>query len=148
MIGGLYFTVRGLPVPQGSSRAFVVAGKARIVTKTARLSDWRSAIATAAGTVMGTEPLLDGPLTVRAEFFLPRPKSTKRVYPAVRPDLDKLARALLDGCTGVVWTDDSRVVDLIVSKRYGDAPGVSVEILPHAAEPFESRLERGSEAQR
>ena len=140
---GLHFAVRGLPVPQGSARAFNIGGRAVIVTKTARLCDWRQAIAKAAGEMM-VGALLDCPLTVYADFTFLRPKSSKRVYPSVRPDLDKLARALLDACTDVVWTDDSRVVDLYVRKRYGDIPGVDVEILPHADEPFEKRLERGS----
>ena len=50
------------------------------------------------------------------------------MVPGTRPDLDKLARALLDGITGVVVKDDSLVVDLMVGKRYGEAPGVVVEI--------------------
>lgn len=128
------FTVRGLPVPQGSSRAFAVGGKARIVSTSAPLSAWRNAIAVAASREMGTDPLLDEPLSVTATFMLPRPASIpkKRVYPAVKPDLDKLARALMDALTGVVWRDDSRVVEMSIDKRYTDTPGVTVvvEVLP------------------
>ena len=38
---------------------------------------------------------------------LPRPKTikpSKRPYPHVRPDIDKLERAVLDGLTGVVFS--------------------------------------------
>ncbi len=146
MIGGLHFAVRGLPIPQGSKVAGVTrSGKPYLRdVKPKRLKSWRRAVGAAAATAM-TGPLLDGPVTVWAEFCVgPRPKSSKRVYPSVKPDLDKLIRAVNDACTDVVWTDDSRVVDLHVRKRYGDIPGVDVEILPYADEPFEKRLERGS----
>ncbi len=69
-------------------------------------------------------------LYVRVEFILPRPKSVKRIYPAVKPDLDKLVRAVLDGLWPA-WGDDAQVVGLLASKRYcgeGELPGVWVEI--------------------
>ena len=124
------FVVRGLPVPQGSAKPFIAGGRARLATKSAPLMAWRTAIATAAATAMGEEPVMDVPVVVTAWFFLPRPKSIpKRVrYPAGRPDIDKLARALLDGITGVVVSDDSRVVSLYTSKAYSDAPGVRVTV--------------------
>lgn len=124
------FTVRGLPVPQGSVRAFMAGGRARVATKSAPLMAWRTAIATAGGTAMGERPVLAGPVVVRATFSVPRPASAPRrvLVPATRPDLDKLARALLDALTGVVLRDDSQVVDLVLGKRYGTAPGVDVAV--------------------
>lgn len=125
----LTFTVRGGPVPQGSARAFLAGGKARLATRSTPLLAWRTAIATAAGTAMGDQPVREVPTTVLATFTLPRPRSVRRPVPSVKPDLDKLARALLDGMTGVVLRDDSLVVDLLVGKRYGDVPGVRVEVM-------------------
>ncbi len=124
------FSVRGLPVPQGSKVPGVTKeGKPYLRdVKPKALADWRNAIAVAASDVMATDPLLDDAVRVRAEFILPRGKSVKRRHPAVRPDLDKLTRALLDACTGVVYRDDALVVYLSISKAYGDAPGVHVTI--------------------
>ena len=34
------------------------------------------------------------------------------------PDLGKLARAVLDALTGIVWVDDDQVVDLVCRKRW------------------------------
>ena len=61
-----------------------------------------------------------GPVTVRIDFHLPRPKTLpKRVkYHCKKPDLDKLARGSLDAMTGTLWTDDAQVVDLHVVKHY------------------------------
>jgi crossover junction endodeoxyribonuclease RusA len=126
----IVFTVRGLPVPQGSTRAFVSGGRARVVSTSAPLAAWRHAIATEARAAMGDRPTIDGPVAVAADFYLRRPKSAPRrvMHPATKPDVDKLARALLDACTGVVFVDDSRVVSLSVGKLYGDA-GVDVSIV-------------------
>lgn len=68
-------------------------------------------------------------MRIWAEFNFVRPKSSKRDYPSVKPDLDKLERALLDGLTdsGVIW-DDALVVSMTASKRYADRPHVRVLI--------------------
>lgn len=72
-------------------------------------------------------PLLDGPVAVELLFLIPRPKTVVRQYPTGRyeGDLDKHARAILDAMTGIVYKDDSQVVDMPVKKRYTDGqPGV------------------------
>jgi Holliday junction resolvase RusA-like endonuclease len=57
---------------------------------------------------------------------------TKRPFPIVPPDLDKLARGLLDGIgqSEVIWGDDSQVIQLIARKFYADdrEPGAEVKI--------------------
>jgi crossover junction endodeoxyribonuclease RusA len=60
---------------------------------------------------------------------MPRPKSLpKRVtHMTKKPDIDKLIRAVLDALKGVAWCDDSQVVSVYASKRYGQ-PGCKVEI--------------------
>ena len=57
---------------------------------------------------------------------------TQRPLPIVPPDLDKLARGLLDGIgqSEVIWGDDSQVINLIARKFYADdrEPGAEVKI--------------------
>jgi crossover junction endodeoxyribonuclease RusA len=127
------FVVRGVPVPQGSSRAFVGKGKngkprAFVATEAhtdSPLGSWRTAIAQEAREAMGDRPLLEGPLKVWLTFVFPRPAShflpanSRRpvrelradapTYLCTKPDLDKLLRAALDAMTGVVWRDDGQV---------------------------------------
>jgi Holliday junction resolvase RusA-like endonuclease len=59
-------------------------------------------------------------------------KISKRAYPIVPPDLDKLARAVLDGIgqSEVIWGDDSQVIELAATKVYADnrAPGAIIVI--------------------
>ena len=129
------FEVAGDPVPQGSMRAFARQGRA-VVTHSApaRLAGWRHAIGWAAREAQRGGGLLSGAVAVRATFRLQRPGSVpprKRAHPAVRPDLDKLARSLLDAITGVVIADDAQVCRLEVVKVYcspAEAPGASVEV--------------------
>lgn len=69
------------------------------------------------------EPLLDEPLQLVLKFVVERPGKPKFAdAPAVAADLDKMVRAVGDALTGVIWVDDSRVVELIASKRFGDGP--------------------------
>lgn len=126
------FNVAGTPVPQGSTKAFVVNGRA-VTTSTSgqNLKHWRQSIAQAAQDARKGQFADRGvPVTVSLEFRLQRPKSApKRVtHPTSKPDLDKLIRASLDALTGVVFADDSQVVRLTTTKNYAvnAAPGVCV----------------------
>ncbi len=123
------FEVHGLPIPQGSTRVWMVNGKP-ITTSSARgLGAWRRLVADVAQNYAPKEPW-DGPVGIELHFGLPKPKSApkrKRVWPDKRPDLDKLTRAVLDALTYVVFADDSQVIDIRASKDYG-APGVHVEV--------------------
>lgn len=50
-------------------------------------------------------------------------------YCHIRADLDNLAKSILDAFTGVLWLDDSQVVDLHCSKICGrEIPGILVTI--------------------
>lgn len=130
------FHVRGLPVPQGSTRAWVVHGKPIITSSAKGLSTWRRLVADVAQNYAPAEPW-EGPVGIELHFGLPKPKSApkrRRVWPDKRPDLDKLTRAVLDALTYVVFVDDSQVIDIRASKDYG-APGVVVEIRRIVEEP-------------
>ncbi len=78
---------------------------------------------------------MTGALEVSVVFYLPRPKTVSekdRKLPIVPPDIDKLARGLLDGIgqSQVVWGDDSQVVELKAVKVYGtDFIGANVKII-------------------
>jgi Holliday junction resolvase RusA-like endonuclease len=64
-----------------------------------------------------------GQVAVRLVFYLPRPKRMRRPAPTVKPDLDKLARAVLDALSGVAYEDDAQVCHLVATKHYADEYG-------------------------
>ena len=132
--------ITGDPATQGSTRAFVVAGRARVVHDNAKTKPWRQTIAQEVRRRLAGRYASQGPVLVTADFIIPRPPSHWRkdgtprkgapAYP--RLDADKLGRALLDALTGVAYTDDSQVTQLMVTKWYQPLPhyitGVSLDI--------------------
>jgi len=118
------FSVEGTPIQQGSMRHI---GQGRMIhNKAVELAAWRADIASAAK-MAGCKPILD-PIAITMRFRVKRPKSVKRDYPTVAPDLDKYIRGVNDGLTGVAFADDSQVIKITASKEYSDHPGVDIEI--------------------
>lgn len=136
------FFVPGQPQPQGNKTAITRGGRTVIVegrTSKARkaFTEWRDAITRGADLWLvanGTVRYV-GPVRVRLAFRLPRPATVtprRRWWPAVPPDLDKLARAVLDGLKPI-WVDDAQVCELIARKRYAapnEPTGVAITIEP------------------
>lgn len=121
--------VPGTPRPQGSKIA-IRPGVLREQSK--GLPAWRARIAQFASDSARLYgwPLTDVGVNVDCLFTTSRPKShltSKGVLRAHAPmfpgrgfgDVDKLARAALDGITGVLIADDSQVVRLRVVREYG-----------------------------
>lgn len=75
-----------------------------------------------------TPPKALGPIKVVVRFYLPKPKKPKYNLPAVRPDLDNYLKAFLDACTGILYEDDSQIIDLHGLKLYSETPSVYVSV--------------------
>lgn len=84
---------------------------------------WRNQVAGMAAEGWAGRPLLDCPLYVEMTFFVARSKghfgsgrnagrlrASAPAFPATRPDVLKLARAVEDALTNVLWRDDARIV--------------------------------------
>lgn len=127
----LRFTVTGIPVPQGSKTAFNVGRRAVVVdaNKTV-LKPWRAHVRQAAETALGGREGFTEAAFVLLDFHMPRPKSVKRARPSVKPDIDKLTRAILDALTDSgVLKDDGLVVTLHVEQWYAThEPHVVVKV--------------------
>lgn len=130
----------GNPVPQGSHRAFMPKGAAKPViveNNDERLRDWRTEMKrelrdTWSASPLGPDPIT-GPVAVGLAFRMHRPANPKhRNYPASAPDIDKLARAVLDSLTQAkVIKDDGLVVQLNTTKVYDTpttTPGVTIKL--------------------
>lgn len=128
-------TIHSEPKAKARPRAAVVNGRARLYTpattrryedlvrKTA-LRDWRRS------------PLQAVAVSLVAVFYLPLPVSWPAwrvaaardgdVVPVGRPDLDNLVKACVDGLSGVVFSDDSLIVEERTAKRYDENPRVDL----------------------
>ena len=126
------FRVHGEPRPQGSSRAFVVKGRAIVTSDNKKLKPWRqdiSSIAAFAMQALNQSPI-EGPVWVAVTFQFQKPKSMpKRVTEKItKPDLDKLLRAVLDGLTGHCFRDDAQVVRVSCRKEFGESAGAIIRL--------------------
>jgi len=90
------------------------------------LALWRSTVALAAR-LSGVKPL-EGGVGIEIVFRVRRPKTVKRDFPTVAPDLDKYIRGVLDALTGIAYQDDSQVIDIKAEKVYSDSAGADIKI--------------------
>ena len=117
----LTFDVSGEPASQGSHS--VIHGRI-VQVNSAKHKRWRNAVAFAALDLVGTDwELIDDPVELSVIFYLPRPKTATREFPAVMPDLDKLIRSVGDSLSGTIIRDDSRIIAISAQKRYADDRG-------------------------
>ena len=131
----LTFTAQGRPAPQGSKRAM---GPGRMIEMSRHVGPWRNAVRAAAqeaARTAGWVPL-DCRHEVHVTLYIKRPAKPKRSWPGRgHGDVDKHARAVLDGLTGPVLADDADVDVLHVTKTFAQpgAPGwgsIHVERIP------------------
>jgi crossover junction endodeoxyribonuclease RusA len=122
----LTIEVLGDPASQGSHS--VINGRI-VQVNSAKHKRWRNAVAFAALDLVGPDfELIDEPVELSVIFYLPRPKTATREFPAVMPDLDKLIRSVGDSLSGTVIRDDSRIIAIHAQKLYADARGVGAVI--------------------
>lgn len=141
--GGVDFTVYGTPQPGGSKRAFFRPGMRvpSVVDANPAVIPWRGAVAAAAVSAWGNRPLLDGPLYLGVTFFRPRPQGHFRsgrnagtlrlnapTHPTTKPDALKLARAVEDALSGVLYRDDAQIVQETITKAWGEPARAEISL--------------------
>lgn len=136
----LHVVVHGTPEPAGSKRSFVPKGWTRpvVVDANPKAKGWKGLVAQHAGEAMEGRALLRGPLHLTLQFTVRRPKGHygarglkpgAPAHPTTRPDVLKLARGVEDALSGVVYADDSQVVDERLRKVFGETEGVEIVVV-------------------
>ena len=128
------FTVPGKAVGKGRPRVSTIAGRPRLYTPASTVK-WEQLVSDAARAAMGSQEPVDGPVSVRIAIDVQIPPSWsksrrkaaegRQVHPG-KPDLDNVAKAVLDACNGICYLDDKQVVRLVGIKRYGVEPMIEV----------------------
>jgi len=109
----------------------------RVIHYSSRVAQWHNLIREAALTAIPQHWPIDASIEIDMVFVLPRPKYHRKPNGTLRekyreaqhvsmPDLDKLARAVLDALTGIAWRDDAQVGYIMATKQYGDVPGCHI----------------------
>lgn len=136
------FSVLGTPAPQGSKRH---VGNGVMVESSKRVKPWRQDVAAAAEEALTGLFPFSGAVGVEIEFRFGRAKGhygtgrnadvlkpSAPHHHAVRPDVDKMTRAVLDALkTAGAYKDDAQVTDLHATKIYcrrGQLPGALITI--------------------
>lgn len=73
---------------------------------------------------------------IKAYYYIPKSYTKKKrleiekglARPMKKPDLDNIAKIILDSLNGVAYIDDKQIVELEIKKYYSEQPRVEVEI--------------------
>lgn len=134
------FKVEGKAVPQPRPRVVRMRNGQSRAYNSEKSVVYKRIVKAAALSEMNKQRLTmtDRPLAMRLTFVFTPPKSyTKKKLEAVKsgelrytkkPDLDNLAKAILDACNNTVYKDDSQIITLSINKEYGHTDHVAVKI--------------------
>lgn len=116
------FSIHMVPVPKARPRLSRYG-----VYTPKKTKDFEQEFLLRAGAYCPTQPM-HGALQLSIRFIMPSPKKCKHAFPVSRPDLDNLAKAVMDAMNGRFYVDDSQIVKLILEKNYGIAPRIDIDI--------------------
>lgn len=127
--------LRGDVVAKGRPRFVRATGVAFTPSHTRR---YESHLRLAAQDAMAGRAPLEGALQMCVRVTLPVPKSYSRrkradalfgvLHPTKKPDWDNFGKIAADSLNAIVFRDDCQIVDGRIVKRYGDVPGIIIEV--------------------
>lgn len=130
-------TIILLGKPRGKQRPRVLRSGIAYTPK--ETVNYETALRLEAATTMRREKRkpYHGPLKITVVAFLPIAASWSKkkraealanlIRPTCKPDADNILK-MLDGLNGIVWRDDSQIVEAHVSKLYSDQPRLVVSV--------------------
>ena len=129
------FKVDGTPVPKGRAR-YARRGNFISTYTPEKTRTYETLIKEAAIEAMGASEPLETPVSLYLYIRVPIPKScTKKRLEAIdngsekptkKPDASNILKSVEDGMNGVVYHDDSQIINIHVSKVYSSLPGVNI----------------------
>ncbi|KMY60124.1 hypothetical protein AA906_07035 [Geobacillus stearothermophilus] len=130
------FIVYGEPVAQGRPRATTVNGRVRMYDPK-KSRDFKHYLKLAASKHR-PEQLIEGPISLEVKVYKPILKSFSKkkkaaaeagqLRPISKPDVSNYLKLIEDALTGVIWKDDSQIIDCSISKYYSETPRTEIQI--------------------
>jgi hypothetical protein len=130
------FTVDGDPVPKGRPR-FARRGQFVQTYTDAKTIDYETQVAMRARHAIGSTKPLEGALSVflYLRYTVPASYSKKRKeaclkgveYPK-RIDIDNVYKSVTDAMNGIVYVDDSQIVEAHIKKVYAEESGANIMV--------------------
>ena len=131
------YMVEGNPIGKGRPK-FARRGNFVSTYTPTKTRDYETVIKEAAKKAMGSNELLETPVTVAIYITVPVPQSysKKRTEaclsgserPIKKPDIDNICKCFLDAMNDIVYKDDTQVLTLHVTKVYGTVGMVEVMV--------------------
>jgi Holliday junction resolvase RusA-like endonuclease len=132
----IQFTVDGDPIPKGRPR-FARRGKFVQTYTDAKTIDYETHVAMRARHAIGATEPLKGALSVflYLRYTIPASYSKKRKeaclagleYPK-RIDIDNVYKSITDAMNGIVYLDDSQIVEAHIKKVYAEESGANIMV--------------------
>ena len=129
------FTVPGKPVAKGRPRFTKNGRRVRTPEKT-RL--YEQSVKWNYAAQVKNKKLLEGPIGIKANFYMYIPKNTSKVrrklkekhsiLPTKTPDFDNLIKAVTDPLNGLAYKDDKQIVKAEINKYFSMNPRAEIEI--------------------
>ena len=135
----IHFVIEGRPQPQGRPRAVRMGAGVRMYDppKSKAYKQMVSAKVRSYMNINGIQTITE-PLAVHLNFYFTPPKSySKKRIRAIeakkelftkKPDVDNLAKSILDSCNDLLFKDDSQIIGLTIGKHYGHKDYVDVKV--------------------
>ena len=128
------FTLDGDPVAHRFE--IVEKGEHSSLKKTKKYAAWREDLGWQVLNIknrLGLVQFKKGtPLGISLTFRFTRPKSVKRKYPTVPPDLNNIIKPIEDACKGILIHDDKDIVEYGRTRKLycepGEPPGITVTL--------------------
>ncbi len=136
---GAFVTIRlpGPPRGKGRPRFARVGQFVRTFTDEKTMS-YEERLSEAGATCMKATPPRLGALSVRIEAAFPIPESWSKkkrsaalagdLMPTGKPDFDNISKIVGDALNGIVWKDDSQIINASFRKFYAEHPGLIVSV--------------------
>ena len=122
------FSVEGTPIGKGRPK-FARRGNFVSTYTPTKTRDYETLIAEAARIAMSTAEPLKTPVAAYIYITVPIPQSYSKKRsaacldgferPCKKPDADNILKAYFDAMNGIVYEDDSQIVSIHATKRYG-----------------------------
>ena len=131
------FVVPGVPVGKGRPR-FAKRGNFVSTYTPERTASYENLVKVLAMQEMSGNQRVSTPVNVLIDIAVRPPVSWSKkkreqalngeTYPTGKPDIDNVAKGILDAMNGVVYLDDKQVVSLMVRKFYRDSDYAFVRV--------------------
>jgi Holliday junction resolvase RusA-like endonuclease len=131
----IMFTVYGEPVAKGRPR-FAKRGNYVQTYTPVKTKSYEDEVRLLATKAKGSGSTLEGSVSVfiYISFSVPQSYSKRKREACLsgetkhtkKPDLDNVAKAIIDGMNGIIFKDDSQIINLNVTKVYAEVGKVEI----------------------